>query len=128
MEGMTNIAYVTYEQEYEARSALSRANAYFGNLQITVKPPDDINYTKFFPALKYLEDSLKELTLHYIDFSKISPKDVENISKCQNLVRISFNHCQGMTMKHCTSLSKNKLHLKKTRNYRPNKFAYRFKH
>ncbi|CAG8473962.1 4683_t:CDS:2 [Gigaspora rosea] len=90
MEGMTNIAYVTYEQEYEARSALSRANAYFGNLQITVKPPDDINYTKFFPALKYLEDSLKELTLHYIDFSKISPKDVENISKCQNLVRIKI--------------------------------------
>ncbi|CAG8714255.1 14212_t:CDS:1, partial [Dentiscutata heterogama] len=39
--------------------------------------------------------------------------DIENISKCQNLVRISFNHCQGMTLKLCTSLSKNKLHLKK---------------
>ncbi|CAG8647407.1 2542_t:CDS:1, partial [Dentiscutata heterogama] len=27
--------------------------------------------------------------------------------------RISFNHCQGMTLKLCTLLSKNKLHLKK---------------
>ncbi|CAG8723507.1 17087_t:CDS:2, partial [Dentiscutata heterogama] len=85
MEGMTNVAYVTYEQDYEAKFALSQANAYFGDLQITVKPPDDINYTKFFPALKYLENSLKELTLYYIDFSKISPEDIENISKCQNL-------------------------------------------
>ncbi|CAG8473981.1 4684_t:CDS:2 [Gigaspora rosea] len=111
MKGMTNVAYVTYKQDYEALYALSRANAYYYG--ITAKPPDDINYTKFFRALKFLEDSLKELTLHYIDFSKISLKDIENISKCQNLVRISFNHCQGITIKHCTSLSKNKLHIKK---------------
>ncbi|RIB15261.1 hypothetical protein C2G38_2039508 [Gigaspora rosea] len=111
-------AYITFYQEKAAIIALQLTDSIIYDSQITIKSSAGIDYIKIFQAFSYIGNSLKELMLQYTDFSKISPDNIENISKCQNLVRFSCNNCQGMTLKHCTSLSKEKLNLKKTRNYR----------
>ncbi|CAG8495359.1 40697_t:CDS:2, partial [Gigaspora margarita] len=48
------------------------------------------DYIKIFQTFSYVGNSLKELMLQYTDFSKISPDNIENISKCQNLVRFKI--------------------------------------
>ncbi|CAG8640412.1 12600_t:CDS:2, partial [Dentiscutata heterogama] len=107
------IAYITFQKEIAAKTALMLTNAVIGDSALIVKSAEETGYIKIFSALKYVGNSLKELILQYMDFSKISPDNIENISKCQNLVRISFYKCQKMTITHCTSLSKNNLNLKK---------------
>ncbi|RIB24936.1 hypothetical protein C2G38_2167244 [Gigaspora rosea] len=112
--GDKQIAYITFQRSTAAKTSTVLINAEFiGDPRITVKFAKDTSYIKIFPTLKYLGNSLKELILHYKDFSKISSDDIENISKCKNLIRLSFNYCQNMVLRHCTSLSKNKLNLKK---------------
>ncbi|CAG8629901.1 28508_t:CDS:2 [Gigaspora margarita] len=108
------IAFITFKRETAAETALMLTNAIIADSQIIVKPLDDINhiYSKIFPVLNYVGDSLKELTLRYMDFSKISPDNIGNISKCQNLIRLKCINCKKMTSAHCTSLSKNQLNLK----------------
>ncbi|KAF0426363.1 f-box domain-containing protein [Gigaspora margarita] len=106
-------AYITFNQERAARFALLLTNSTIYDSRITVKSSAGIDYIKIFQTFSYVGNSLKELMLQYTDFSKISPDNLENISKCQNLVRFSCKNCQGMTLKHCTSLSKKKLNLKK---------------
>ncbi|CAG8838187.1 21599_t:CDS:2 [Gigaspora margarita] len=66
------------DANYAAREAL---NSHIRGFHFIINSSDNINYPS---AEIYLENSLKELILNYIDFLKISPINIENILNAKN--------------------------------------------